>query len=81
MTLAIVFVCVALYLGLAVAVGRFCGINSAWDRVIDTAMAQGSLSKQSTSGLHPMGALAEDEGGEEEAACRSEEEETAAQPV
>jgi hypothetical protein len=40
MTLAIVLIGLALYLGLAMVVGRFCGINSAWDRVVERAMKE-----------------------------------------
>ena len=38
MTIAIVVVGVALYIGLAMVVGRFCGLNSAWERKGEEAM-------------------------------------------
>ena len=38
MTLAIVVGCALLYMGLAIVIGRFCGVNSAWERVVDHAM-------------------------------------------
>jgi hypothetical protein len=44
MSLAIVLVCLGLYLGLAIVIGRFCGINSAWERVVEDAM----IDEQST---------------------------------
>lgn len=40
MTIAIVLVGVALYIGLAMAVGRFCGLNSAWERAVEEAMSE-----------------------------------------
>ena len=38
MTLAIVLMGAVLYLGLAMVVGRFCGLNSAWERAAVEAM-------------------------------------------
>jgi hypothetical protein len=80
MTLAIVLVCVMLYLGLAIAVGRFCGINSAWERIVQETMGE-----QRRSGPSPEEILAEklDEAERilEETASESKEEETATQPV
>ena len=45
MTIAIVLAGVALYIGLAVVVGRFCGLNSAWERA-----AQGAIGPKETTG-------------------------------
>jgi hypothetical protein len=48
MSLAIVLVCLGLYLGLAVVIGRFCGINSAWERVVEDAMRNEASSREAT---------------------------------
>ncbi len=54
MSLAIVLVCLVFYLGLAVVIGRFCGINSAWERAVRDVgwreAASDSLSNQEIEG-------------------------------
>jgi|GEM_PF-3333598 len=49
MTLAIVLVGVVLYLGLAIMVARFCGLNSAWERAAREAMRREAAAAGSTS--------------------------------
>lgn len=52
MNVAIVLVGLVLYLGLAVAVGRFCGVNAAWERAVQQSMRDGAIpDEQGREGL------------------------------
>ncbi len=81
MTLAIVLVCLGLYLGLAVAVGRFCGINSAWDHVVEGAMREESRVERESTDRGESQGREDAERILDEAVTRSDEQESVEQPV
>ena len=81
MTLAIVLVCLGLYLGLAVVVGRFCGINSAWDHVVESAMGEQSRAERGSTDRGDSQRREETERILDEAETRSDEHESVEQPV
>ncbi len=81
MTLAIVLVSVGLYLGLAVLVGRFCGINSAWERVVENTVGPGGGGQMTLDPLESERLDQAERVVDEATTARSEEEEKVSQPV